>query len=669
MDEKKIWQELDDSAEDIKVPESLNPEKIEAILIEKKREQQRSRFRRAGHYIAIASACLVVLGGVLVIGRIGLGNGSKKSEHMYSQTTMDSEAAMDSKAAMESEAGNAEVSTNCINNPYIQAADYGDVFDAIKKVQNTYDKGYDLNEEAVEDAAPADGSSGAKSSGSIQHSNTNVQTENVDEGDFVKTDGSYLYVVDGEEIKIIDIQNEKFELITTLRPGRGWYGKHKSVENIYELYADGDMLQIVCGSREADLVTIEDFDAYQIGQKSKVYLYTYDISDRKKPELKGVVEQDGDYRSSRKTDGYVYLFTRTLLSAPDKRNEAIQEDGVKDWLPSINNKTFAPEDILITDNGGSYAIMVSSIAAKKPGKVQDSKMLIVGEATEYVSDSNIYLYENVYNDGERTSIAKFSYDTGEITPAAGGIVDGSIRDTFAINEKDGYLRVLTTIYEAGWTNQVSVLDENMNLCGKVDGLAPEEEIYSARFLGDYGYFVTYRNTDPLFSVDFSEPENPKIIGELKVTGFSDYLHIWAGDQLLGIGFETDPETGQQKGVKLSMFNISDPENVKEENRAIMPELYSTPATEDYKSVLIDQEKNLIGFPVSCIGADRSRYFIYSYSPEGGFEKVFSEDTDVPLLDNKVRGVYAGDIFYLVTDRSIISYDMVHNFERLYKLDI
>ena len=91
---------------------------------------------------------------------------------------------------------------------------------------------------------------------------------------------------------------------------------------------------------------------------------------------------------------------------------------------------------------------------------------------------------------------------------------------------------------------------------------------------DTGYFVTYKNVDPLFSVDLSDPENPRILGELKVTGFSSYLHFYGEDRLLGIGSETDPDTGASKGIKLSMFDISDPANVTEIAKYVIEDTYS-----------------------------------------------------------------------------------------------
>ena len=130
-------------------------------------------------------------------------------------------------------------------------------------------------------------------------------------------------------------------------------------------------------------------------------------------------------------------------------------------------------------------------------------------------------------------------------------------------------------------NNLYILEEDLSLAGCIEGMAPGESIYSARFMGDTGYFVTYRNTDPLFSVDLSDPYQPRVIGELKVTGFSEYLHFWGDDQLLGIGYETDPETGRTQGLKLSMFDISDPANMKEVNKYVLEDFSYSPAPVSY----------------------------------------------------------------------------------------
>lgn len=675
MDENKVLQMLKESAEEVTVPENLEADRIEERLRNRKKEQKMFRFRKLGHYAALAAVCMLVISGVWTLGRMGIGTKDMKKAEDAKQTLdgasggMQEEKSEDTAESTAVLEGKGAYAVSNGLNPYRQAKDYGAVYDAVQREYDAWAEhdGTDKGMERIEDTAKGEPLESTGSEGG--YTETNVQTEGVAEGDFVKTDGKYLYVVSGGEVQIVDIRSGKPNLVEKLKPRGLQKGGSREIKGIYEIYVENDLLQIVCSNQEVELVCDDTLGGYEVEQKHKVYLYTYDISDRTKPELLGVVEQDGYYQSSRKREGYVYLFTSQRISAPSKRDQAIQEDGVGEWIPWVNRKVFEAEDIWIAEGGGTDAYLVSSVMDDNPGVIQDSKMLIAGNVTEYVSEHSIYLYEEKYDDEIVTSIAKFDYDCGKITAGGGAIVDGSIRDTFAVNEKDGYLRVLTTVYEEQWENQVYVLDETMDICGKVEGLAPGEEIYAARFLGDYGYFVTYRNMDPLFSVDFSDPEEPKIVGELKITGFSDYLHFWSENQLLGIGYETDEVTGQQMGVKLSMFDITDPGNVLEENKAVLSKVYDTPATYEYKTVLVDQQENMIGFLAKGSGAEGCSYLIYAYSEEQGFQRIFRADADeFSMRDEAIRGIYAGDIFYLVSDRKVAAYDRKNAYEEVGRID-
>ncbi len=140
------------------------------------------------------------------------------------------------------------------------------------------------------------------------------------------------------------------------------------------------------------------------------------------------------------------------------------------------------------------------------------------------------------------------------------------------------------------TNYLYILDEKLNELSKIEDIAKDEQVYSARFIGKTGYVVTYKQTDPLFSIDLSDPKNPQIIGELKIPGFSEYLHPYGDGLLLGIGMDVD-ETGTiTNGVKLSMFDISNPEDVAEVQKYVMEDCYSTNVTYEYKAAMIDVEK-------------------------------------------------------------------------------
>ena len=153
----------------------------------------------------------------------------------------------------------------------------------------------------------------------------------------------------------------------------------------------------------------------------------------------------------------------------------------------------------------------------------------------YVSEKSIYITLPDFQQGEEdTQILKFHYENGRIDAKGAGKVKGRLKDSFSMNEYKGYLRVVTTNYtQEGERNSLFVLDEQLNIWGKIENLAEGETVQSARFLGDMGYFVTFRQTDPLFAVDLKDPAKPSILGELKVTVFSSYLHFYGTDLLFG----------------------------------------------------------------------------------------------------------------------------------------
>lgn len=204
------------------------------------------------------------------------------------------------------------------------------------------------------------------------------------------------------------------------------------------------------------------------------------------------------------------------------------------------------------------------------------------------------------------------------------------------------------------TNSVYVLNEKLKMIGSIKNLAKDERVYSARFMGDVGYFVTYRETDPLFSVDLSDPKNPKIIGKLKIPGFSDYLHFYGENMLLGIGMSVEEDTQATDGVKLSMFDLTDKTDVKEVNKLILKNVYSTDVSYDYKAALVEPERNMIGFPANTEGGDR--YFLFSYDEKEGFKCNLSEQIN-GNYGNAARGVYIEDVLYVVRGNIIEGYSL------------
>ena len=242
-------------------------------------------------------------------------------------------------------------------------------------------------------------------------------------------------------------------------------------------------------------------------------------------------------------------------------------------------------------------------------------------------------------------------------------------------DDDGNTYVL--VAEANADGSATAVKKNITVGEEVDyytevtggDLAEGEDIRSARFLGDIGYFVTFRNTDPLFSVDLSDPSDPKILGELKITGFSSYLHFYGENKLLGVGNEVDPETGAYTGIKLAMFDVSDPSNVKQLHKFVIKDTYDCPLFYNYKAAMIDTEKNVFGFMCD------SSYMVFCYDEEKGFENVFTENLGDSYYGysyrglQEVRGCFIGDDFYLVGGGQIRIYDMANDYKEVGRLEL
>lgn len=419
---------------------------------------------------------------------------------------------------------------------------------------------------------------------------------------------------------------------------------------------------------------VAEEDVQRITTKETTKVITYDLTDPEKPVLKDTATQDGQFQTARKIANRLYLFTGQSLGITGemKREEMLQEDRLDAWLPCVNDKA-VPADCIYLPETGSQGLLMSSIDLAGHNKVLDMKLLVNQYAQLYVSSSSVYLYYNDYTDDTaKTRIARFALEAdGSIRAKAAGAVKGSIEDTFALHEREGYLQVLTSVTDANpWENRVYVLDENMEVAGKLTGLAKGEKIYAARFAGAVGYFVTYRNTDPLFTVDFSNPREPKVIGELKVSGFSEYLHFWSDDRLLGIGYETDPESGMTVGIKLSMFDISNPAKVKEEAKLVIEGVVECDAMYDYKTVLVDPKKNLIAFTTKNYDEKfEEHYRVFSYE-DGAFvhrigQTLYAKKEAFP--DSRWRSVYVGDMLYLVNERKILTFAMAEGFKEVANL--
>ena len=684
MNEQEILTQLRKAAEEIEIPEALKPEQIEKQLQEQKAKQQQENqhlkpkkskkiipWRRLGSMVAVLA--LVVCSGIYItVTRVDKNSGTGQTDSIAMTDTQQTVGEAD-------ETGYVDVTA--LGTMYHPASDY-------KEVYQTLLKGYQQNNQQnwIEEEASAETStaaSGTMNSGSDKYyysdgaeygsavvdlsegskeggkdySTTNLQMEGVDESDIAKIDGSYIYTVEDKYIVITDIRDGKLKEVTRFLPK-----DCGASDRVMEIYVDGDQLILVVQCYETSLEEDSAF-CYEMNGKSTTQIQVYSIVDRKNPEFEGRLIQDGYYNTSRKIGDVVYLFTQYNMTSDVV---GYVEKEYTSVIPKVNGEKVAAGEIYLPESSGESGILVSSLDVNKPDKVLDSKLVISGYAQTYISKDALYLYEEDYDGAMITNIAKFALDEGRISGVAAAAVSGYVRDTFAINASDGYLRVLTTDYSTeDEVNALYILDENMKLTGQLTGIAPGEEIYAARFMGNTGYFVTYRNTDPLFTVDLSDPAKPEIIGELKVTGFSEYLHFWDDTHLLGIGYESDENTGNIENIKLSMFNIENPGEVTEEAKLVLKDVDYSEALYDYKSDIISKDKNLIGLVCEDYSGSRTKQTYQIYSYENG---TFKKQAEIPGINGvnyeNVRGMYSGNVFYLWINDNITSYDMTDGFKKI-----
>lgn len=619
--EEDMIEQLRKKSEDIQIPDSLRPDQIEKRLSERPKKYHWKKGYTAG---LAAACCLLVCGAVWGIQK----SPQRVSPVEKQDTATDQAESSDIQPAKSYDQIYEYLQAN-------QDNQYGTDTGMLERgvVTESAEDSSSTNSAAAADTGVAQNS---KSSENAVYSETNVRQEGVDEADVVKTDGRYLYTLkdNGRSVAIVDTSNGELQMVISIPV--------EDDDQAREFYVNDGHLILVSEfnqEREEGTWTYASTD-------TRVTIY--DITDPEKLEKAGEVTQSGSYTSSRLTDGHLYLFTQYSVDV----TSGITPKDKKDYIPYVNQQMLEADDIYLPPFSQAYMYeVVSSVDVAKPGEIQDTKAIFSDGGELYVSNDNIYWYETQWSDKTETVIKRISYKDGKLKAEASGKVDGYINDSFSIDEYDGYLRVVTTDDE---TNGLYILDSKMKEVGSITGLAEGEQVYSARLLGDTGYFVTYEQTDPLFSVDLSDPKNPKIIGKLKIPGFSEYLHFYGENQLLGIGMDVDEDGFTTNGVKLSMFDISDSSDVKEIQKYTLENVYSAAVMYDYKAVLIDPEKNVIGFAAD--GNNGENYYVFSYNNTNGFECLMSETVNGNGYQS-ARGVYVDNTLYVVKGNIIEAYDM------------
>lgn len=672
---KELENRIKNSAEKIEVPESLLPEAMEKRLEEAKKSDVKSAHPSLYAFYGIAvAAVLFVCCYVLFQNTIYPQNEKNRTENdeFVSEFTND---------AVE---GDREEASG-----YLIASSYEEVYDAVITAYEIYNQPFDLadgfawveenfaledaqlgNEAVSADSAPMDAvNSSEMSAGNNgilpgEYSTTNLQVQGVDESDIIKTDGAYLYTVRSNKVYITELQNGVLKAAGTVE-----LPKENIADNILEIYIDGNYLMVIAEGQKSELMQQslegEFGDAgeyYFVDTRFFVSLYTYNIENKKAPQLAGKLTQDGYYKTSRKIGNLIYLFTTCYLGNADQYSS---REGTE-WIPQINEAKIAVDRIYLPERG-RQSLIVSSVDLTAPDKIVDNAMIVNNNVDIYVTAKSIYLYNSCWNNSGmyNTEIARFSLEKGHIDAVAASSVNGTVMDTFAVNEYEDSFRILTS-NNGDSGNCLYLFDLQLNNQSVLSGIAPDEQIYAARYFGNLVYFVTYRNMDPLFAVDLSDESNPKILGELKITGYSDYLHIWDENSLLGIGYETDPETGRTKGLKIAMFDISDPTELKTIDSLVIQNADYSPALEYYKTVLVNNDANLIGFITENYGTWESNYLLFEWENDS-FQNLLTAPIDTDLFT--CRGIYVRDTFYIASRDTIISFDRKNEYQEIDRIRI
>ncbi len=530
---------------------------------------------------------------------------------------------------------------------------------------------------------------------SADYSQTNIQVQGVDEADIVKTDGTYIYQVNNRRVIIAKAYPPgHMEICSTV---------DFSDENFApeEIYVDEEHLVVIgisCKEIPSVKEPVIDKDAKITIYPPPFYFHNtaktiiFDIRDRRDVKQLREIELEGYYTSSRKIGSSLYLVANKNIDY-----YYIMKEGTENPIPSYRDTAVKDEFTSIDLTGIRYFpgftrpnyLIVAGLNLEQPDEqVQVQTFLGAGEKI-YASQENLYTavtgYGNAvtkipdYDPG--TYIYKFTLGNGNISYAAKGKVPGTVLNQFSMDEYDEHLRIATTLgnpwgdEENTSQNNLYILDKELNLKGKIEGIAPGEKIYSVRFMGEKGYIVTFRTVDPLFVIDLKNPETPRILGALKIPGYSDYLHPYDENHIIGFGKDTreivykDSKgniTGTNVidlGIKMALFDISDVHNPVEKfketigGRGTTSELLS-----NHKALLFSKEKNLLAFPVTVMESQSNSETTPDYG-EFVFQGAYVYNLDLTggfQLKGRITHLTEDD--YLKAGRS--SYDSSKEVERI-----
>jgi inhibitor of cysteine peptidase len=520
-----------------------------------------------------------------------------------------------------------------------------------------------------------------KSASSKDYSTTNNQVEGVDEEDTVQTDGEFIYSINAINSSINIVRaypTSKMELINKIDLEKSFSPSGIFLYNDY-LVAIGNAYPSTNGQSGNKIYSMKLVS-------SNTWAVIYNIKDKKNVKKVREVKIEGGYSTSRIAEGNLFIISNKFLNRDviikDKKNGEvrIEDSAVKEGIINSYDKI----KYVGGSDTGSY-INVTRVDMNNINTASNTDTILGFSGNVYCSENNLYLISLNYKDNkEQTQIYKYSLKYSKLISK--GVVEGTVLNQFSMDESNGYFRIAVTTggyyktlnssTSSEILNNVYILDKDLKITGSLINLAKDERIYSVRFMGDRGYMVTYKEMDPLFVLDLKNPANPKVLGELKIPGFSNYLHPYDENHLIGLGMDSVlvTEGGEQRakptGLKLSLFDVTDVSRPKELFKVILGgEGSYSEALNNHKAFMFSKEKNIISLPVDIRDGysdnnSKQGAAVFSISLNGIKEKGIISHTDGVNENSELynlsivnRTLYIDDVLYTISNEKMMASDI------------
>jgi hypothetical protein len=581
-------------------------------------------------------------------------------------------------------------------------------------------------------------SNGDTAGDAVAYSDTNVQEAGVDEADVVKTDGQYLYIASDDGFQVVALAEGLTAVAAERVAGPvdaplvdaplvdaplvdALYLYNDKLVVLYSIFSGGGepwpAIDFPPGGRRFGM-------PYWIPSEVKQGVAIYDVSDPTEPIHLKSTEFDGYLVSSRLVGGKLHLVQQFVPNLPPldfwydgsdadfetalaANRAAIAEMTLDQLVPHYREVAgigvtapasttpgaplVAPTDFYCpaSKNGGGSITTVVTVDLDAPTLPFTSAGIVADAHIVYASTDSLYTASHKYSCNseisEETTLYKFDLTGEKVRFMGGGVIPGWIVNQFSLGEYEGVLRVATTTgHAAGWGPQshsqvycLRNIDDKLQPIGKIEDLAPGEQIYAARFMGTRGFVVTFVNIDPLFTLDLSDPTNPRVVGELKVPGYSDYIHPFGEDYLITVGKDAVAAEGGYaawyQGVQLSIFDISDLSAPVLLYKEILGDRgTATEAADNHKAFTFWPERALLALPIelhehaqppedpwSYGDPTFNGLYVYRLSARTGFDLLGRIDTrsdegDTMPMGHWTRGLFVDETVLAVTQSAVRS---------------